>query len=1523
MSLDTFFASLTSTKAVIPDADNPSLVEGGDANFNDSKTYQWKGPELTSDIGTPIPIVYGRHKVAGNIINAYVESGENDTLNMLIALCEGPVNSVSNVKLNGAPIEDFYGTSVDDPYGENAEITFKHGLEDQTVIQEFGDIHSLHNLDVTLQQNEEYVHTTDLSDTMAFIIELESDSLYQLDENNNKVSWYYAVKVEYKVNGTSDWQFGGIHEINKISETSIRRFIKSEYLTPNKYDIRITKLSEDPDASSRFGSLKIKSIDEVVNLELQYPFVALLGVRLVATQKLSESTPNITAEVEGRKVRIPDVRYGGDPIDWEDYYWDTVTQQFRTLAADAACTWDGTSYIEAFSANPAWCLRDLLTNSRYGLGQFILTSDIDDASFLAAAKYCDEGVENVYGKKEKRTRLDIVLDRSNFAPDIVNNIAATFRGLISYSNGKVRLVIENAVDYTQIFNMGNIVKDSFSMRYHSAKEVPNILILEYTNKDKDYARDAIEVADEDSIAAGNPIRQERIQFFGATRPSQLIREGRILVNKLKSNTRSISFKAYTDALLCQPGDVILFQHDVPQWSYGGRIGTGSSTTRVYLDKTITLEPATTYKVSVRNNQDDTIEERTVTNLSGSYNYVDLDSALSFTPQQYDLWVVGEAANLGMEYRVMGITRTNEGFCHISAVQYTASVYDDSSIQMPEDDFSYISLEIPNVYSLNCDEQVSRENDGTIRDTVLVSFRRPPNSLRWIKKAVMFHIYYSDNGGKNWTYAGATETEEFTITDPLAIGKSYTIAVVSEADTGETNMPANSPQDTVTILGWTRPASDVTGFYYDFRSVIEFYWDKNEDPDHMGYEIRTEDADWGQDDPELIWRGNAERYILENPQARQGITYYIKAFNTSLQYSTNPASVNPINLAPTAPFLAHTLLFEKVFLFWGNVVDADVTHYEVWQNDNDNWVGIEQGNERMTGEVVGTSVTQILPFETTYYRIRPVDSLGPGAWSNSINVDRMMLSSGDINPDAIGTEHIQAGAVTAAKILAGAIETGHISAKAILADQIDVASLSAISAHLGTIESGLVIGATIRTSDFDHRVEMNQAGIFAYDNNGVVRTKLVRGELCLIDPQNSDFYSYLDSGALKFHHPYGTVPYVKRVASGCAQTGATVFLQQWFEQPEITVSVNRLSSFKTSNSESDQEWTVYHDNVRQYDNGGGDFGWAFDIHSKLVISGGTKAETIYYCNFEQTVCTDCCVCQVLVKNQFQLWCHQEAPANYYYGVECYEIRYRQVGCGVWCSCEYMYTQPHSSVDMMNCTQTMCHTLVLPPNEWEIQSHRLSINWYDSGIQSGQTLCCWCCFQYEVDCSYWYYKYYTTTVFPNGDSSFDETITYQGAPGGVGHSFSFDNPAGGGEAYAGVVSYHAEGNGNRWYSGYATYSGPAHGWGGPNYYCSGNFSSSGGFRSSVGFSQGFVVDPYWGGGYLWNSARASSIKQLVCYRCCCKCCCVCQCWCCYQYPVYIGNPETCILEKLYSTTETTDEETILDGVGKVNYLAVAYA
>jgi hypothetical protein len=81
--------------------------------------------------------------------------------------------------------------------------------------------------------------------------------------------------------------------------------------------------------------------------------LAYVHVRTKYNRDNFSGIPQVTADIEGVKVKV----------------------------------WDGASWTVEWSDNPAWCIRDYLTTSRYGQG--VDESLIDDDTFYSAAQYCD------------------------------------------------------------------------------------------------------------------------------------------------------------------------------------------------------------------------------------------------------------------------------------------------------------------------------------------------------------------------------------------------------------------------------------------------------------------------------------------------------------------------------------------------------------------------------------------------------------------------------------------------------------------------------------------------------------------------------------------------------------------------------------------------------------------------------------------------------------------------------------------------------------------------------------------------------------------------------------------------------------------------------------------------------------------------------------------------------------------------------------------------------------------------------
>src|SRR5690606_27784353 len=193
--------------------------------------------------------------------------------------------------------------------------------------------------------------------------------------------------------------------------------------------------------------------DEWVHTGERFPHTAYIALRFTDPNALGGRTPTITCVVEGRKVAV-----------WDEEEEEWVTQ---------------------YSNNPAWCLLDFLRSTRYGVG--VPDDRIDFDSFVSEAAYCDELVPGDDGD-EPRFRLDYVIDYERPSLDVIDDILATFRAFVPYSDGKLRLKVEKSEAPVYHFDMDNIVEGSFEYSKASLKDIPNRITVEWIDPEADYQR---------------------------------------------------------------------------------------------------------------------------------------------------------------------------------------------------------------------------------------------------------------------------------------------------------------------------------------------------------------------------------------------------------------------------------------------------------------------------------------------------------------------------------------------------------------------------------------------------------------------------------------------------------------------------------------------------------------------------------------------------------------------------------------------------------------------------------------------------------------------------------------------------------------------------------------------------------------------------------------------------------------------------------------------------------------------------
>jgi len=161
-----------------------------------------------------------------------------------------------------------------------------------------------------------------------------------------------------------------------------------------------------------------------------------------------QGLPNVSALVQGRKV------------------YDTRTST------------------TAYSRNPAMIIRNYLTDATYGLGA--VSSEIDDASFNAAANICDETVALSGGGTEVRYRFDGVVDTANTPRGNLEQMLTALNGALYYSNGKWSLKAGAYVTPTVTLDEDDFASGMTITTSNSARDSFNAIKGQFISPTSDY-----------------------------------------------------------------------------------------------------------------------------------------------------------------------------------------------------------------------------------------------------------------------------------------------------------------------------------------------------------------------------------------------------------------------------------------------------------------------------------------------------------------------------------------------------------------------------------------------------------------------------------------------------------------------------------------------------------------------------------------------------------------------------------------------------------------------------------------------------------------------------------------------------------------------------------------------------------------------------------------------------------------------------------------------------------------------------
>ncbi len=363
--------------------------------------------------------------------------------------------------------------------------------------------------------------------------------------------------------------------------------------------------------------------------------------------------------------------------------------------------WTGDFQTGVWTNNPAWVFYDLLTNPRYGLGDYIQPQLVDKWGLYSIAQYCDDMVDNGQnnGGQEPRFSCNINLRQPDDAYNVLLDFVSVFRGMMYYMNGSITAT--QTSDKTAVFDYtnANVIGGRFSYADSAKNTRSTVAQVRWNDPNNLYRQNTAYVEDTQGILRYGYVLREAAAF-GCTSQGQATRLGQWMLLAEKVLTETVSFQVGLDGLYIQPGDVFNvydnFRNNLDQ---GGRIlAFDHDRQSITLDRPVVIQPNYHYTLSavtpkftldgtgqitgsnqiplIHNSQ---IETRNVTTSTTSGTTVlSLDVGFGTGLFQGSPWILsvvsgGTIFNNSALYQCLSTVETQPGIIEIAALQYNTGI----------------------------------------------------------------------------------------------------------------------------------------------------------------------------------------------------------------------------------------------------------------------------------------------------------------------------------------------------------------------------------------------------------------------------------------------------------------------------------------------------------------------------------------------------------------------------------------------------------------------------------------------------------------------------------------------------------------------------------------------------------------------------------------------------------------------------------------------------------------------------------
>lgn len=645
--------------------------------------------------------------------------------NILDGISEGPivglVSGAQSIYLDKTPLANSDGSL------NFTGVTWEQrtGEHDQDHIAGFPAVESQVSVGVELKASQPWVQAFSNLELSAVRIQLATGALVVTEQDGDRVGYKVAYEIDLSTDD-SDYQVVQQGALDGKNTTGYQRSIRIDLPKAERgWRLRVRRTTPDSTTSNIQANTSIGTYTEIIDAKLQYPYTALCGLKIDASQ--FSAVPERAYRIRGRIIQVPS---NYDPAG-------------RTYSG----TWDGTFKL-AWTDCPAWIWRDIVLNDRYGLGRFIDASQVDKWALYQIAQYCDQLVSDGKGGQEPRFTCNVYLQSRADALTVLQDLASVFRGMSYYAGSQVACAADMPGDPVYTYTNANVIDGKFNRAGSSGSTRFSVAKVAWSDREN-FGNQRVEYVQDQRSLARYGVRETEITAFGCVSQGQAQRAGQyiLLTNRLETGT--ISFSVGLDGTICRPGDIIRVADEhyagVP---LAGRIKAATASS-VTLDNDITAAAGDTLVVILPKG---VAETRVIRSIAG--REVTVTEPFSAVPVKESVYTIETAELVAETYRVLSV---NENFgddklqYDIVAVARNDSKFDaiDNGAQIVIPPTSVLPAAVqapPSNVQLSTFDTL---NQGINIATMRITWDAP-------RGAQSYRVWWRRNNG-DWIYAGVTYT----------------------------------------------------------------------------------------------------------------------------------------------------------------------------------------------------------------------------------------------------------------------------------------------------------------------------------------------------------------------------------------------------------------------------------------------------------------------------------------------------------------------------------------------------------------------------------------------------------------------------------------------------------------------------------------------------------------------------------------------------------------------------------------------